>query len=247
MTKHVLKAVTLAGFLAPAGPLAAETCRLALVLTLDVSGSVDPEEDRLQREGLAGALLAPEVVRAFLTGEPVAIQAFEWASNDSQAALLPGWQMIRNEQDLVEAANIIAGAERLRLLLQRDGTALGDALAHAAEVLLEAPHCDAQTIDVAGDGVNNDGVGPEITYATNPRLDGVTVNALVVGAAQDEHVLISQEDLVAWFEDEVLHGPAAFWVLADGYEDYERAMIVKLRRELELPLVSGWLVSPGAG
>ena len=54
-----------------AAPASGEDCRLALVLALDVSGSVDPMEDRLQREGLARALLAPEVVQAFLRDEPV--------------------------------------------------------------------------------------------------------------------------------------------------------------------------------
>ena len=56
---------------------AAQECRLALVLALDVSASVDPAEDRLQRDGLAQALLAPEIVHAFLAGDPVAIFVFE--------------------------------------------------------------------------------------------------------------------------------------------------------------------------
>jgi hypothetical protein len=40
---------------------------------------------------------------------------------------------------------------------------------------------------------------------------------------------------------------STFWILADGYEDYERAMAAKLRRELELPLVSGWSLGGEAG
>ena len=69
--------VTLLGLTSPA---MAQDCRLALVLALDVSSSVDAIEDRLQRDGLARALLAPEVVRAFVTGEPVALFAFEGSS-----------------------------------------------------------------------------------------------------------------------------------------------------------------------
>jgi Protein of unknown function (DUF1194) len=230
-----------------AGPALAQDCRLALVLALDVSGSVDPSEDRLQREGLAAALLAPKVVSAFFAGAPVALHVFDWAGERAQAALLPDWRLIQNEQDLAMVADAIARTERTRFSFTEDGTALGTALLHAADVLLAAPPCDARTIDVAGDGANNVGLSPDVAYAS-PLLEGVTVNALVVGGAEDQSpALISQEDLVAWFEGEVLRGPAAFWVLADGYDDYERAMTVKLLRELELPLVSGWPASPEAG
>ena len=38
-------------------------CRLALVLAMDISSSVDPLEDALQRGGLAQALRAPDVVQ----------------------------------------------------------------------------------------------------------------------------------------------------------------------------------------
>ena len=44
---------------------------------------------------------------------------------------------------------------------------------------------------------------------------------------------------MAWFEAHVLHGPGAFSVLAEGYLDYERAIRVKLVRELEAAMVSG--------
>ena len=46
-----------------AGGAAAAECRLALSLGLDVSSSVDAREYRLQTEGLAAALIAPEVRR----------------------------------------------------------------------------------------------------------------------------------------------------------------------------------------
>ncbi len=69
----------------------AQECRLALVLALDVSSSVDPSEYDLQRRGLAEALTDPEVVRQFINGGPVAIYAFEWAGPSVQAPMLPGW------------------------------------------------------------------------------------------------------------------------------------------------------------
>ena len=43
---------------------------------------------------------------------------------------------------------------------------------------------------------------------------------------------------MGWFHSVVLHKPGAFQVVADGYQDCERNVAAKLRRELEMPLVS---------
>jgi hypothetical protein len=82
-----------AALLRLASPAVAGDCRLALVLALDVSSSVDRHEHRLQRQGLARALLAPEVVRAFLIGDPVALYVFEWSGLSTLAPFPPGWQI----------------------------------------------------------------------------------------------------------------------------------------------------------
>ena len=105
-------------------------------------------------------------------------------------------------------------------------------------------------MDLSGDGANNQGDEPQIIYGGG-LLDGVTVNALVIGGAVRGTLLVDADEieagLVAWFEAEVMHGPDAFWVLADGYADYERAMSVKLLRELERPMVSGEVGRADAG
>ena len=215
------------------GPAAAQDCRLALALALDVSGSVDAAELRLMREGLAQALLAPDVERAFLSGEPVALYIFEWAGQNWQRPIMPGWQMVEREEDLLriaEAFTHVPGS--LPPPLPYTPTALGTALAHAGQLLTQSPGCRAQTIDVSGDGWNNDGFDPDTAYRM-PQFEGVTVNALVIAAGPED-----EDRLVGWFRSEVLRGPAAFYILADGYEDFERAMVAKLRREVELPLVS---------
>jgi hypothetical protein len=213
-----------------AGPAEAEGCRLALVLALDVSVSVDAAEDRLQREGLARSLLAPEVARAFLLGDPVAVLAFEWSGARSQRMLTPGWVLVETEADLARLAEAIEGSERRQG--PSDFTAVGAALEFAEGALREAPACRARTVDVSGDGQINDGPRPAAVYA-DPFWDGVRVNALVIGGAEPAAIL------GAWFESNVLRGSGAFWLLADGYEDYEQAMRAKLLRELEHTVVSG--------
>jgi hypothetical protein len=97
-------------------------------------------------------------------------------------------------------------------------------------------------VDVSGDGVNNQGAVPQAVYGSH-LLDGVTVNALLIRKppGDERHTVRTDEDgqLVSWFQSAVLHGRGAFHIVADGYEDYERAMTAKLLRELEMPMMSG--------
>ena len=222
------RALPLLAALGFAAPAAADGCRLALVLALDVSSSVDAREDRLQREGLARALLAPQVVEAFFLGDPVALYVFEWSGSRSQVPLgSPDWELVEDEEDLSRISNRIAKSVRSRTNLP---TAVGPALGHAASRLRGAPDCRARTVDVVGDGIHNEGFSPELAYREFP-FEGVTVNALIVGGAEND------AELVAWFQAEVLRGPGAFSIYAASYEDFERAMEMKLLRELELPAV----------
>lgn len=211
-----------------AAPAAAQDCRLALVLALDVSSSVDAREDRLQREGLSRALLGPRVMEAFLAGDPVALYAFEWSGSRSQVPLgSTDWEMVEDEEDLRRIANRIGKSTRSRSNLP---TAVGAALGHAASRLRDGPDCRSRTVDVSGDGIHNEGFSPELAYREFP-FEGVTVNALVIGGVGND------AELVAWFQAEVLRGPGAFSIYATGYEDYEQAIEAKLLRELELPAV----------
>ena len=221
-----------AGLLALSGPVAA--CRLALVLALDVSSSVDWAEDRLQRRGLASALRDREVQEAFLAGPGlVALHVFQWSGRYDQQLLLPGWQLIESVDDLEDAARTIESSLRARA---DRPTALGHALGFASELLDSAPPCDAATIDVSGDGINNEGFEPERAYGLFP-LDDVTVNGLAI--VTDEGGL----DLVPYFKAELIRGPGAFVEVAAGFEDFERAITRKLLKELRVMAI-GMAPSP---
>lgn len=203
-------------------PGPATACRLALVLALDASASVDEAEYLVQRNGLANALIAPEVQAAFLSApEPVALAAFEWSGQWNQHVLLD-WRLIREGTDLLLAAEALTKAERKST---QSPTAMGAALGFAAGLLRDGPACEKATIDISGDGWNNHGYPPSSAYKHFP-LQGVTVNSLAIGGAS---IL---EDLVAYFETQVIRGPGAFVERARDYDDFERAMRRKLEREV---------------
>jgi hypothetical protein len=221
--------VLLVGFWRPE-PANSASCRLALVLALDISISVDEREDRLQRQGVANALLSPDVARAFFAAPgAIAIYAFEWSSHGEQKSLLP-WSVVNTPDDLALAAATIAGSPRSRVDMP---TGVGEALGYASMALQHGPNCIAKTVDVSGDGVNNDGYSPAIAYRAFD-FGGVTVNGLAVLGAETQ----GEAQLIDFYRSEVLHGPGSFLEVADGYDDYTRAMRRKLFREVSEPTVS---------
>jgi len=218
-----------------AGPAAAQGCRLALSLALDASSSVNEAEYALQTEGLAAALTAPEIKAAFLAapGEPVALHIYEWSGRQQQVVRLD-WTLIGAGADLDAIAARLRGQSRS---YSEFPTALGFALGFGAVALSGAPDCRARTLDVSGDGTNNDGFSPDIARREF-AFEGVTVNGLVIGE--------SRQTLRRYYEQFVIQGPGSFVEMAEDYADFERAMRRKLLRELGAGAVSE-AAPPGAG
>jgi hypothetical protein len=191
------------------------------VLALDISSSVNAEEDALQRQGLARALVAPEVAAAAFSvpGDPVALAIYEWSGRYQQTLILE-WTLLEAPEDLAAAARVVATSRRSYTELP---TALGYAIGHAAQVFDRAPACLFQTLDVSGDGINNDGFEPLLAYRHFP-LEGVTVNGLAIGGASD--------DVLGYYRDHLIRGPGAFVEPARDFTDFERAMRRKLQREM---------------
>lgn len=216
-------------------PAAASACRLALVLAMDVSSSVDAAEDKLQRGGLAAALLSPEVERAFFASDlPVAISVYEWSGRYNQEILVD-WRLVRDRSDLFDVAETVARSKRSH---NDFPTAMGYALGFGAGLLARAPDCLFQVLDMAGDGENNEGFAPESAYREFP-FGGVTVNGLIVQMPDYQ----AERALHDYYREEVLFGPGAFLEVANGFEDYERAMRRKLERELK-PRAVGAVAKP---
>lgn len=208
-----------AALLLSAPPVLAD-CRLALVLAMDVSRSVDAADFVLQTEGLAAAL-EDEAVRAAFFGPAgdVALTVFQWSGEDHQEVLLD-WVMIRRPEDL---APVSAAIRRATPPEVPQLTALGAALDYGRQLLDLGPACARRVIDMAGDGQNNRGPGLATVRGWHD-WEGITVNALAVG----EHEM----GLVRYFESQLILGRGAFVMPAERHADFPQAIRRKLIREL---------------
>jgi hypothetical protein len=212
-------------------------CCLALVLALDVSASVDPTEFRLQADGMAAALRAPQVVAAMLAGGGhVSVAVTQWSGPQDQA-IIADWTVIDTPEAIDGLAARVAAVQRRPAFDGR--TAVGSALEHGARLLERGPRCALQVIEIAVDGTNNAGPDPAV-MRDSPALARITVNALAIGGdlPLDHGTMAGEGDrLSAWLRAEVIRGPGSFVERAEDYPDFERAMTRKLLRELDMMVV----------
>ncbi|MDH3264877.1 MAG: DUF1194 domain-containing protein [Paracoccaceae bacterium] len=215
-----------------AAPPALADCRQALMLALDVSASVDAREYRLQTGGLAAALRDPEVRQAFLgrPGKPVALAVFEWSGAAYQRLVLD-WTEVANEMVLDAAA---AAIERNPVPPEQTTTGIGAAMIYAGDLFARGPACPERTLDISGDGQNNDWPRPE-EARLDASLRGITINGLVIGADFPlDHELNPNRmgALTNYYRNRVIKGLGAFVETATDFEDFGNAMRRKLIREL---------------
>lgn len=203
----------------------ASACRLALALGFDVSRSVDGADYRNQTDGIIAAFANPVVRDLLLRPEqPVAVAVYEWAGQYRQT-LLADWVLLDSAETIDALAQRIETHHRVDNSL----TAVGSALVYGRALLSRAPQdCPWHTLDLAGDGQNNDGYAPARIYAEG-GFDGIVVNGLVIG----EH----DPEVRAWYERHVLHGPGAFAEYAVTHAEFADAFLRKLIRELTEPML----------
>ena len=206
-----------------AQPLAA--CEVALVLAVDVSGSVDPDEYAVQMQGLAKALRDPVISEALVRGNS-AVMLMQWTGASRQAISLP-WAKMTSFEELEIFAAHVAAAPRV---WRNFSTAIGEALMVAEAAFAQAPECKRRIVDVSSDGVSNEGIAPHRRHMSLKAL-GITVNALVIEEP-------GGEDLTGYFYENVITGEGAFVVTANGFDDYPARIREKLLREAVIQLTA---------
>lgn len=201
-------------------------CALELVLAVDVSGSIDSNEFDMQAGGLAEAFENPSLVAAVHELEGGMLVTLTHWSGSNRHRQVTDWYHVTGAESMAAFAAATRAAGRT---WRNFSTAIGDAIAHAAEVGATAPMaCKRRVIDVSGDGVSNEGRAPR-AIAQALAAGGYTVNGLVIRG--------SDPDPVSHYRTEVIAGPGAFVEIAESFEDYPRAILRKLLREIDQPMI----------
>ncbi len=213
---------------APAAPAGATQVDMKLILATDVSRSINNEEARIQREGIADAFANPDVIKSIQSGAlgRIAIAMIDWSSPDLDRVVLD-WTIVKDK------ASAIALSEKIRALPRTRGrrTSISSVLELGA-LLLESSDKDIvgtrRVIDVSGDGPNNDG-NPLKEVHDQTVANGIIVNGLPI---MDENANGYFPDLDKYYQGCVVGGRGSFVVVVKSFADFGAAMRHKLILEI---------------
>jgi hypothetical protein len=203
-----------------------------LVIAVDVSNSMDPDEQALQREGYITGLTSREFLSAVRGGShgKVAVTYFEWAGLYDQKIIMP-WRLI----DGPESADAVANEIQRVPYRRAPRTSIFGAL-QFAKPLFDASGYNGlrRVIDVSGDGVNN--MGPPVTMMRDDVLGaGITINGLPIMLKRRSGYGVWEmqfENLDVYYEDCVSGGPGSFVIPIKEREQFKEATRHKLVLEI---------------
>src|SRR4029077_16682713 len=202
------------------GASSAQAAAVALVLAVDVSESVSSERYTLQHDGIARAFETPQLIDA-IAAVPGGIEALvlEWSDPD-KIAVTVGWTRIANRDAAAAFAKSVRATQRTSSGL----TAIGSAMLAAAAAFDHMPEpAGHRVIDISGDGMANFGAPPAAVRDALVKK-GITIN---------RPAILSEEPwLDDYYRQNVIGGPAAFVVVATGFDSFAEAMLRKLVQEV---------------
>ena len=200
-----------------------------LVLAVDISYSMDPDEQALQREGYVEALTSPEFLNTLRHGMHgrVAVTYVEWAGVIDQKIIMP-WRLIDGRGTAEKVAAEISRAPYRRAYR----TSIAGALSFSAPLFEENGYRGIRrVIDVSGDGTNNQ--GPLVTIVRDQVVaKGITINGLPIMLKRPNPATMDIPDLDIYYEDCVIGGPGAFVVPIREREKFREAIRTKLVLEI---------------
>jgi Protein of unknown function (DUF1194) len=204
-----------------------------LVIAVDVSNSMDPEEQALQREGYITGLTSREFLSALRSGinGRIAVTYFEWAGPYDQKIVMP-WRLIDGPDTAAAVAKEIAAAPYRRA----PRTSIYGALQFAKPLFdTSGYHGLRRIIDVSGDGTNN--IGPPVTLMRDEVLGvGITINGLPIMLSRPYGSGTDIANLDVYYEDCVIGGPGAFVIAIHERDQFKDATRTKLVQEIAGPL-----------
>ena len=232
--------------LAHGGSPAAVQVDAEVILAVDVSYSMDPDEQQLQREGYMAALTSREFLQALRQGMNgrIAMTYFEWAGSHHQQIIVP-WRLI----DGPESADGFAADVGRARYTRASRTSISSALLFAAPLFEGSGYRGVRrVIDVSGDGVNNN--GPPVTMVRDEVLaKGITINGLPILLKRPNASTLDIDQLDVYYEDCVIGGPGAFVIPIKERDQFKEAIRTKLVLEIagrkpERPIVPAAAAAP---
>jgi hypothetical protein len=217
---------------ASAASLDDNTVDVQLVLAVDVSLSMSPDELEIQRRGYATAMADQSVIDAIADGAHgrIAVTYVEWAGKDTQRVIVP-WTYIASRADAE------AFAARLTDEIPRSArrTSISGGLGFSADLIAESGiQAEKRVIDVSGDGPNNEGLPVE---GVRDRIvaQGIVINGLPLMTNGGLNTSFDVPDLDKYYRNCVIGGPGAFMFPVTGWDQFPQAV----RRKLVLELAGG--------
>ena len=232
--RRLLAAALAAVGVASASAVRAQTVPvdLELVLAVDVSGSIDSDEARQQREGYLSAIVDPAVIQAIRANfhGRIAIAYVEWASADYQR-LVVDWMLVEDEKSAFAFVEQLGDAPPL----SARWTSLSAAIDFAVPLFEGNGFAgDRRVIDVSGDGPNNR--GRPVTLARDAALaQGVVINGLPILNDRPQPFNLPTPNEMAldrYYAENVIGGPGSFVIPAQDFADFKSAILSKLIREI---------------
>jgi hypothetical protein len=214
--------------LRPRAARAMEPVDVELVLAVDVSRSVDEEEQALQFSGYAAAFRDPKLMEGICGGPcgQIAVTLFTWSDWHIQEHLVP-WMKIDSARAGEAVAAAIDAAPRRTWLY----TSISGAIDYSTRLFGQGYEGTRKVVDISGDGVNNSG-RPVGDARADALAQGIVLNGLAVLDKSPQPWASGQPPLDDYYRNEVIGGPGAFLMVAEGFDAFETAVKRKIIREI---------------
>ena len=220
-----------------------------LVLSVDISGSINSTEYNLQMQGYADAFKDDDVIAAIESlPHGLAVNLQFWAAKPSSDI---GWTVIKNQGQSIAFANQLKNLARpssssTSIWGGEVGyyTNVSGAITAAADLILNNNYDgDSLVIDISGDGRSNSyqytGSLSSSNYSTcwsstcQPVKDardaavsqGIVINGLPIDSSSSQYI-------VSQYNSHVIGGDNAFVQVSNGFSDFTTAATQKITTEI---------------
>ena len=204
---------------------------LELVLAVDISLSMQLDEQRLQREGYVAAFRDKAILKAIKSGPQgrIAVSYVEWAGAGIQSVVVP-WRLIATSDHAHDFADSLA-VEPIRRARM---TSISSALRYAGRMFTGNGYRGLRrVVDVSGDGPNNSGIMIE-KARDKLSSSGVTINGLpiMLQSIGPWGGYFEIPNLDKYYRDCVIGGSGAFALAVRDKSEFATAIRQKLLLEI---------------